>query len=61
MVIVGKTPWKTVPRMLNTSPVSQTLTKSDERPSAEPRRKFSTIWGEKTTTQHAMEMELRGD
>lgn len=28
-----------------------------ERPSALERRKFSMIWGEKTTTQQAMEME----
>ena len=28
------------------------------RPSAEPRRKFSIIWGEKTTSQHAIDMEL---
>ena len=31
--------------------------KERERPSAEERRKFSMIWGEKTTTQQAMEME----
>jgi len=29
-----------------------------ERPSALPRRKFSTICGEKTTTQQAMDIEL---
>lgn len=31
-----------------------------ERPLAEERWKFSMIWGEKTTTQQAMEMELEG-
>jgi len=30
-----------------------------ERPSALPRRKFSRICGEKTTTQQAMDTELR--
>lgn len=31
--------------------------KTTDSPSAEPRRKFSMICGEKTTTQHAIEME----
>jgi hypothetical protein len=31
-----------------------------ERPSALLRRKFSMIWGEKTTTQQAIDMELGG-
>lgn len=29
-----------------------------DRPSAEDRRKFSMIWGLKTTTQQAMDMDL---
>jgi hypothetical protein len=45
--------------MLNTSPSNQTMTNWIDRPSALPRRKFSMICGEKTTTQQAMEMELR--
>jgi hypothetical protein len=44
--------------MLKTSPSSQTTTNWIERPSALPRRKFSIIWGEKTTTQQAIDMEL---
>lgn len=44
--------------MLKTSPRSQTMRKARERPSAEERRKFSIIWGEKTTTQQAIEMDL---
>ena len=43
--------------MLNTSPRSQTMTKRSERPSQEPRRKFSRICGVKTTIQQDMEME----
>ena len=31
-----------------------------ERPSAEERRKFSRIWGVKTTIQHDIDIELRG-
>lgn len=56
--MVGRTPWKTAPRMLQTSPASQTMMKKTERPSAEERRKFSRIWGEKTTIQQAIEMDL---
>lgn len=48
----------TAPRTLNTSPASQMIRKSSDSPSAEPRRKFSMICGEKTTTQHAIEIEL---
>jgi hypothetical protein len=44
--------------MLKTSPANQTTRKRRERPSAEPRRKFSMIWGEKTTTQQAIEIDL---
>ena len=55
---MGRTPCRTAPRILKTSPSSQTITNWIERPSALLRRKFSTIWGEKTTTQHAMETEL---
>lgn len=58
--MVGRTPCKTAPRILNTSPASQMIRNSNERPSAEPRRKFSIICGEKTTTQQAMEIELLG-
>lgn len=32
-----------------------------DRPSAALRRKFSMIWGLKTTTQHAMEMDLQAE
>jgi len=34
------------------------MMKWSDSPSALPRRKFSMICGEKTTTQQAMEMEL---
>jgi hypothetical protein len=34
------------------------MMKGTDKPSALPRRKFSRICGEKTTTQQAMEMEL---
>jgi hypothetical protein len=44
--------------MLKTSPSNQTTTNWMDRPSALLRRKFSMIWGEKTTTQQAMDMEL---
>ena len=56
--MVGRTPCRTAPRMLKTSPRSQTMMKTMERPSAEERRMFSIIWGEKTTTQQAIEIEL---
>lgn len=36
------------------------MTKVRERPSAEDRRKFSNIWGEKTTTQQAIDIDLEG-
>jgi hypothetical protein len=58
MIIVGSTPCRRAPRILNTSPASQTMRKTNESPSADPRRKFSMICGENTTTQQAMEMEL---
>jgi len=58
---VGSTPCRTAPRMLKTSPRSQTMRKARERPEAEERRAFSMIWGVKTTIQQAMEMELGGD
>ena len=44
--------------MLKTSPSSQTMMNCTDSPSALPRRKFSRICGEKTTTQHAIDMEL---
>ena len=44
--------------MLNTSPANQTTIKTIESPSAEPRLKFSMIWGEKTTIQQAIDIEL---
>jgi hypothetical protein len=56
--MVGSTPCRAAPRMLKTSPSSQTMMNCSERPSALPQRRFSTIWGEKTTTQQAIEMEL---
>ena len=34
------------------------MRKRMERASAEERRKFSMIWGEKTTTQQAMDIDL---
>ena len=55
---MGSTPCKTAPRILKTSPRSQTTMKMSERPSAEWRRKFSIIWGEKTTTQQAIDIDL---
>jgi hypothetical protein len=58
MIMVGRTPCRTAPRMLKTSPASQTMTNWRDRPSAALRRKFSMICGLKTTTQHAMEMDL---
>lgn len=57
LTIVGNTFCSTAPAMLNTSPTSQMTMKAIESPSAELRRKFSTICGVKTTTQHAMEIE----
>ena len=45
------------PRMLKMSPRSQMIMKVRESPSADERRKFSIICGEKTTTQQAMDME----
>lgn len=56
---MGSTPCRTAPRMLKMSPKSQIMMKAMERPSVEERRVFSIICGEKTTTQQAMEMELR--
>jgi hypothetical protein len=44
--------------MLNTSPASQTMMNWSDKPSALLLRKFSTIWGEKTTTQQAIDIEL---
>jgi hypothetical protein len=44
--------------MLKTSPASQMMMNWRDRPSALLRLKFSTIWGEKTTTQQAIDMEL---
>lgn len=35
------------------------MMKAKDKPSAEERRKFSMIWGVKTTTQQAMEIEPR--
>lgn len=57
MIMVGSTPWSTAPRMLKTSPASQMMMNSTERPSAELRLKFSMICGENTTIQHAMEID----
>jgi hypothetical protein len=58
MIMVGSTPCMTAPKMLNTSPANQTMRKRRERPSAEPRWKFSMICGENTTTQQAIEIDL---
>ena len=54
--MVGSTPCSTAPRILKTSPASQMTMKTILKPSAELRLKFSTIWGEKTTTQQAILM-----
>ncbi len=56
--MVGSTPWRTAPKILKTSPASQTMMNWSDKPSALLRRKFSMICGEKTTTQQAMEMDL---
>lgn len=48
--MVGRTPWRTAPRMLKTSPTSQTMMNCTERASALLRWKFWMIWGENTTT-----------
>ena len=58
--MVGSTPCRTAPMMLKMSPRSQTIMKRRERPEAEWRRKFSRIWGVKTTIQQAMEIDLEG-
>jgi hypothetical protein len=47
--------------MLKTSPANQTMRNRSDRPSAEPRRKFSMICGEKTTTQQAIEIDLNAN
>jgi hypothetical protein len=44
--------------MLNTSPSNHMMINCSESPSALLRLKFSMIWGLKTTTHAAMEMEL---
>jgi hypothetical protein len=41
--IVGNTPCSTAPRMLKTSPASQTMINCNDNPSAEPLLKFSII------------------
>ena len=53
-----KTVKKQLTKMLKISPTVQTMMKRTDSPSALPRRKFSTIWGEKTTTQQAIEIDL---
>jgi hypothetical protein len=56
MTIVGRTCCSIAPKTLNMSPASH-ITKNDkDRPSPDRRRKFSIICGEKTTSQHAIEM-----
>jgi len=55
--MVGRMPWRIPPSILKTSPTSQMTMKVIDRPSAEERRKFSMICGEKTTTQQAIEIE----
>jgi hypothetical protein len=57
--MVGRTPCMTAPRMLKTSPASQMTRNTTDSPSAEPRRKFSMICGEKTTTQQAIDTDPR--
>lgn len=46
---MGRTPWRTAPKMLKKSPSSHIMMKTTERPSAELRFQFSMICGEKTT------------
>ena len=58
MTMVGRTPCSIDPSILNTSPANHTTMNTIERPSADCRRKFSTICGEKTTTQQAIEIDL---
>lgn len=58
LTIVGSTPWRIAPRILKTSPANQTMMNCSESPSAEPLLKFSIIWGENTTTQQAIDIEL---
>jgi hypothetical protein len=41
---------------LKISPASHITRKDKDKPSPERRRKFSMIWGEKTTSQQAMEI-----
>ena len=44
--------------MLKTSPANQITMKTMDSPSADPLRKFSMIWGEKTTIQQAIDTDL---
>jgi hypothetical protein len=49
----------TAPKILKTSPANHTTRNKSDKPSADPRRKFSMICGEKTTTQQAREIDLK--
>lgn len=55
--MVGSTPCRTAPKMLNTSPKSQMMTNWTERASALLFWKFCMIWGENTTTQQAIDTD----
>ena len=59
--MVGRMPCSQPPRMLKKSPSSQMTTNRIDSESALRRCHCSRIWGEKTTTQHAIEMELHVD
>ena len=48
--MVGKTPWRTAPAILKTSPISHTMTNWIERASAEPDLQFAISCGVKTMT-----------
>jgi hypothetical protein len=49
MIMVGKTPCRTAPKILKKSPASHITMNTTDRPSAELLLQFSIICGEKTT------------
>jgi hypothetical protein len=59
MVMVGRTPCITAPKMLKKSPRSHITMKTTDRPSAELLLQFSIIWGEKTTAPMISEMDFK--
>jgi hypothetical protein len=54
--MVGSRCCRIAPKTLKTSPASHITRKDSDNPSPERLRKFSIICGEKTTSQHAMDM-----